>query len=394
MIILGIKDLEDLKKLSMLKSQIDAISVKDVAVSDFPTLDSEDTLSDSLALMRKTGYQEIPVLEGGAYVGMMRYSTILRKKSASPDAKVKTFVSGLPVVSEDMEITKIAEYMVTNNCRQLAIVNGKKVTGIIFRTALIEIAARMKSLKDVKVWEIMTTPVDYVKDTDVLATAIEDMRRLDIRTVPVVNGAGKLVGVVGMKEVIDNGWKAGERSIGGISKSPSANILVDSIATTAVLTVDWGDDLEKAVNIMAEKNISTLPVMDGDDMVGILTEFDIIEMISACRERDQLYVQISGLEDDDKIYADAMYSDIAAAMSRISKIYKPESLSIHVTRYNEGGDKRKYSLIGKLFVDGRTINAKEIGWDLVDTNNNLIKKISDSVINIKDSNLSFRKRKK
>lgn len=378
----------------MLKSQIDAISVKDVAVSDFPTLDSEDTLSDSLALMRKTGYQEIPVLEGGAYVGMMRYSTILRKKSASPDAKVKTFVSGLPVVSEDMEITKIAEYMVTNNCRQLAIVNGKKVTGIIFRTALIEIAARMKSLKDVKVWEIMTTPVDYVKDTDVLATAIEDMRRLDIRTVPVVNGAGKLVGVVGMKEVIDNGWKAGERSIGGISKSPSANILVDSIATTAVLTVDWGDDLEKAANIMAEKNISTLPVMDGDDMVGILTEFDIIEMISACRERDQLYVQISGLEDDDKIYADAMYSDIAAAMSRISKIYKPESLSIHVTRYNEGGDKRKYSLIGKLFVDGRTINAKEIGWDLVDTNNNLIKKIGDSVINIKDSNLSFRKRKK
>lgn len=378
----------------MLKSQIDAISVKDVAVSDFPTLDSEDTLSDSLALMRKTGYQEIPVLEGGAYVGMMRYSTILRKKSASPDAKVKTFVSGLPVVSEDMEITKIAEYMVTNNCRQLAIVNGKKVTGIVFRTALIEIAARMKSLKDVKVWEIMTTPVDYVKDTDVLATAIEDMRRLDIRTVPVVNGAGKLVGVVGMKEVIDNGWKAGERSIGGISKSPSANILVDSIATTAVLTVDWGDDLEKAANIMAEKNISTLPVMDGDDMVGILTEFDIIEMISACRERDQLYVQISGLEDDDKIYADAMYSDIAAAMSRISKIYKPESLSIHVTRYNEGGDKRKYSLIGKLFVDGRTINAKEIGWDLVDTNNNLIKKISDSVINIKDSNLSFRKRKK
>ena len=107
-----------------------------------------------------------------------------------------------------------------------------------------------------------------------------------------------------------------------------------------------------------------------------------------------MYVQISGLEDDDKIYADAMYSDIAAAMSRISKIYKPESLSIHVTRYNEGGDKRKYSLIGKLFVDGRTINAKEIGWDLVDTNNNLIKKISDSVINIKDSNLSFRKRKK
>ncbi len=378
----------------MLKSQIDAYSVKDLAVADFPTLDSEDTLTDSLALMRKTGYQEIPVLEEGVYIGMMRYSTILRKKSASPDSKLKTLVSSLPVLAEDTEITKIAEHMVTNNCRQLAVVSGKKVTGIVSRTALIQIAADMKSLKDVKVWEIMTTPVEYVKNTDMLSVAIDDMRRLDIRTVPVVDSAGRLIGVVGMKEVIDNGWKAGERSIGGLSKSPSAQITVESIATTAVLTVDWGDDMEKAADLMASKKISTLPVMDGDEMVGILTEYDIIEMISACRERDQLYVQISGLEDDDKIYADAMYSDIAAVMTRVSKVYKPESLLIHVTRYNDSGDKRKYSLIGKLFIKGRTINAKEIGWDLVETNNNLIKKIGDAVMDLKDTNVTFRKRKK
>lgn len=378
----------------MLKSQIDATTVKDVIVDDFPTLDSEDALSDGLALMRKTGYQEIPVLEGGAYAGVLRYSTVLRKKSTTPETKIKSLMTNLPTLDDTTELTKVAEYMVTNNCRQLPVVNGKKVVGIVSRTALIGIAAQMKSLKDVKAWEIMTTPVEYVKNNAMLSEAVDIMRKLDIRTMPVVNSAGKLCGVVGMKEVIDNGWKAGVRSVGGLSKSPSTQIPVESVAVTSVHTVDWGDDMEQAADIMASKKISTLPVMDGDEMVGILTEYDIIEMISACREREQLYVQISGLEDEDKIYADSMYADIGTEMSRISKIYKPESLTIHVTRYNDMGDRKKYSLIGKLFINGRTINAKEIGWDLVATNNDLVKKLGDSVVDLKDSNVSFRKRKK
>ena len=86
---MGIKDLEDLKKLSILKSQIDSLSVSDIVELEFPTLGPDDTLSDSLALMRKTGYQEIPVVENGSYIGMMRYGTILRKKSATPETKIK-----------------------------------------------------------------------------------------------------------------------------------------------------------------------------------------------------------------------------------------------------------------------------------------------------------------
>ena len=264
---MGIKDLEDLKKLSILKSQIDSLSVSDIVELEFPTLGPDDTLSDSLALMRKTGYQEIPVVENGSYIGMMRYGTILRKKSATPETKIKSLVSSLPTISEETEITKIAEYMVTNNCRQLAVVNGKKITGIVSRTALIEIAADMKSLKDVKVWEIMTTPVEYVKDNAMLSEAVDTMRRLDIRTMPVIDSAGALVGVVGMREVIDNGWKAGERSVAGISKSPSTQIPVESVAVTNVMTVDWEDDMESAADVMASKKISTLPVMDGDEMV-------------------------------------------------------------------------------------------------------------------------------
>ena len=367
----------------------------DIVTSDFPSLGPDDTVSDCLALMKRTGFQEIPVIDKGAYAGMMRYGSILRKKSAGPDTKVKTLLSSLPAIEPGTEITEIAELMVTNNCRQLAVVNGKKVTGIISRTALIQIAAGLKSLKDIKVWEIMTTPVVYCNADDMLASAVETMREMDIRTLPVKDHAGKLCGVVGMKEVIDNGWKSGDKSagIGALSKNPANQIPVESVAVTSVLTVDWEDNMEEAVDVMSSKKISTLPVTDGDELIGVLTEYDIIELISACRERDQLYVQISGLADEEKIYTDSMYDDIAAEITKISKISKPDSLTIHVSRYNEDGDRKKYSLTGKLFSNGRTYNAKAVGWDLVTVNNELIKKISEDVKDRKDYIKDTRKRK-
>jgi CBS domain-containing protein len=391
---LGIKDLEDLKKLSMLRSQIDGISVEEILITKFPTVGSEDRVSDALSKMRQSGFQEIPIVDAGAYTGMVSYGSILKKKNLTMDMKVKNLIRNLPTVTEDTDITKIAEYMVANNCRQLAVLNGKKVIGLVSRRGLIDIAARMKALKEIKIWEIMTSPVEFLRDNAMLQDAIDIMRRLDIRTIPIMDNADKLVGIVGMKEIIDNFWKDESKMLGDISKNNKAQITVESVCTTNVATIEWDDNIDDAAAMMIEHGFSTLPVMDGDETVGILTEYDVIELISSCREREALFVQISGLDDEDKIFTDAMYADIEEEIKKISKIYKPESLVIHVSRYNEDGDRKKYSLTGKMFIDGMTVNAKVVDWDLVKANNDLIKKITALVMDLKDSRVTFRKRKK
>lgn len=391
---MGIKDLEDLKKLSMLRSQIDGISVEEILITKFPTVGSEDRVSDALSKMRQSGFQEIPIVDAGAYTGMVSYGSILKKKNLTMDMKVKNLIRNLPTVTEDTDITKIAEYMVANNCRQLAVLNGKKVIGLVSRRGLIDIAARMKALKEIKIWEIMTSPVEFLRDNAMLQDAIDIMRRLDIRTIPIMDNADKLVGIVGMKEIIDNFWKDESKMLGDISKNNKAQITVESVCTTNVATIEWDDNIDDAAAMMIEHGFSTLPVMDGDETVGILTEYDIIELISSCREREALFVQISGLDDEDKIFTDAMYADIEEEIKKISKIYKPESLVIHVSRYNEDGDRKKYSLTGKMFIDGMTVNAKVVDWDLVKANNDLIKKITALVMDLKDSRVTFRKRKK
>lgn len=391
---MGVKDLEDLKKLAMLRSQIDGISVQKIMSTEFPTVSSDDRIADVLSIMRESKNQDVSVVDGGEYVGMVSYASILRKKSVTLDAKVKNFVKKLPTVTVDMQITKIAEMMVSTNCRQLPIVTGKKVTGIIDRNRLIEIVRDIKALKEIKVWEIMSNPVESVKVNDLMDDALDLMIREDYRTIPVVNDANGLVGIIGMREIIDNNWKKDNKTIGDLEKSSRSQITVESIALTSVKTINWDDDVAMAVDVMAENNISTLPVMEGKELVGVITEYDIIELLSACRERDMMFVQISGLDDNEKEATDAIYADIEEMVKKVSKIYKPESLTMHVSRYNDSGGNFKYSISARLFINGSAVMGKEVGWDLVKTCSDLINKLEDSVIEMKDSKVTFRKRKK
>jgi len=391
---MGVKDLEDLKKLSMLRSQIDGISVEKIMSTTFPTVDIDSTIANALSVMKEASYQDVPVVEGGNYVGVVSYSSILRKKSVSLDAKVKNLVRNFPTVSTDMEITKIAELFISTNSRQLPILNGKKVVGVVERNKIIDVVTDIKALKEIKVWEIMTNPVESVKVNDLMDDALELMIREDIRTLPVINEANNVIGVVGMREIIDNNWKKENKTIGDLQKSSRSQITVESIATTSAKTIEWDSDVAEAVSIMVENKFSTLPVLETKCLVGVLTEYDVLELVSACRERDMLFVQISGLEDDEKDYTDGIYADIEAMIAKVSKIYKPESLNIHVSRYNEIGGNPKYSITARLFINGTNVMMKEVGYDLGKTMSDLIKKLEDAVINMKDSKVSFRNRRK
>jgi CBS domain-containing protein len=391
---MGVKDLEDLKKLSMLRSQIDGIPVEKIMSTEFPTVTTDSTIANALSVMKETKYQDLPVLENGAYVGVVSYSSILRKKSVSLDAKVKNLIRSIQTASLDMQITKIAEMFISNNCRQIPIVNGKKIVGVVLRNRIIDIVNDIKALKEIKVWEIMTNPVEAVKAHDLMDEALELMIREDIRTLPVIDDNDRVIGVVGMREIIDNNWKKDNKTIGDLEKSSRSQITVESIATTSAKTVEWDADVAEAVSIMVDNGFSTLPVIESSGLVGVITEYDVLELISACRERDMVFVQISGLEDDEKEYTDAIYADIENMIAKVSKIYKPDSLNIHVSRYNEVGGNPKYSITARLYVNGTSIMMKEVGYDLTKTMSDLMKKLEAAVVDMKESKVTFRNRRK
>ncbi|MDR0791637.1 MAG: CBS domain-containing protein, partial [Methanomassiliicoccaceae archaeon] len=78
---MGVKDLQDLKKLSMLRSQIDGKGIAKIMNDDFKTVGPDDRVVDALHIMKETGAQDIPVVDGNEYIGSVGYGTLLKKKS-------------------------------------------------------------------------------------------------------------------------------------------------------------------------------------------------------------------------------------------------------------------------------------------------------------------------
>ena len=391
---MGITDLQDRKKLEILRSQIEGFKVSDVLDTEYPVLSPDDRVKDALAAMKKSGYQDIPVVEDGNYVGMMSYGTLLKNKGITGESKIKGLVTGVPTLGVEDTIMTVAEKMVQSNSRQLPVLSGnakKKITGVVSRGAIVDIVSRLKTINEIRVWEIMTNPVETVKSTDTLDTAMNLMRALDIRTVPVVSADGDIEGVLGMSEIIDNNWKGGSRGFADIA---DVKIEVSSICTDVAYTVTWDSDLESAADLMVQHGISTVPVLESGKAVGVVTQYDILEVVSACKQRDTLFIQLSGLSEDDKEFTDEIYKVIENEVQKVAKVGNPNSLTIHYAKYKEAGDRQKYSVSARLAVDSEVFTAKSIEWDIIKVTKDLVRKVCDAVMDRKDEKDTYRRRKR
>lgn len=124
----------------------------------------------------------------------------------------------------------------------------------------------------------MTTKIVTVSEQDLLESLEEQMRRLRLRHLPVVNRQSKLVGLVTHRDLLSAfaSWltdnEAAENAM--IKQLPVRRIMQHE-----VLTVQPEDSLVEAGKLLWESKIGCLPVIDGEGtLVGIITEADFIRV--------------------------------------------------------------------------------------------------------------------
>ena len=124
-----------------------------------------------------------------------------------------------------------------------------------------------------KVKEIMTTDViTTTSDIDVVY-AFEKLMEYKISSLPVVEDE-KLIGIITATDVGHN----------LILDKYELGTSVEEIMIKSVVTISPEDTLEDAINIMKDSVSSSgilnqLPVVDGDKLVGIISDGDIIQEI-------------------------------------------------------------------------------------------------------------------
>lgn len=124
-------------------------------------------------------------------------------------------------------------------------------------------------------WRMTSNPFTIGPDATV-PEAIEVMTTHKVRKLPVVE-AGRLVGIVSQSD-IDRASPSGATSFSaGEVAYIFGKLKVAKVMTRNPLTIGPDALLEEAAIVMRDNKIEILPVMDGDRLVGVITESDLLE---------------------------------------------------------------------------------------------------------------------
>jgi ribosome-associated translation inhibitor RaiA len=142
---------------------------------------------------------------------------------------------------------------------------------------------------------------------------------------------------------------------------------------------------------MNDNKISTVIVVEGGRMTGVMTQYDLVELLASFREEKGVYVQITGLEEADTSCYDIMYDQILKTMTRINKLVTPKVFNIHATTHHDTGGERKYSMRGRLTTDHEMYYAKANDWDALRALDELLTVLEKMVKKDKDRKMDERK---
>lgn len=125
--------------------------------------------------------------------------------------------------------------------------------------------------------DLMTRNPRTVRTDETLVTALNVMTEALVRHLPVVNPQGDLVGIVSHRDLVRSAlFVLEELPIGG--QGPFLEkMLVSEVMTSDPATVLGGDSAVEAAQSLLENKFSCLLVVDGNTLVGILTESDFVK---------------------------------------------------------------------------------------------------------------------
>jgi CBS domain-containing protein len=141
--------------------------------------------------------------------------------------------------------------------------------------------------------QIMTKPVITVAPETTIVDAANIMLRKHVSGLPVVDAAGKLVGVVSEGDFVRRSEIGTQRSRGrwlrfilGPGKSASDFVhehgrRVGEVMTANPLTINEDAALAEIVEMMERNNVKRLPVMRGDELVGIVSRANLLQAVAS-----------------------------------------------------------------------------------------------------------------
>lgn len=129
-----------------------------------------------------------------------------------------------------------------------------------------------------QVRDVMTSNVVTIDKDRKLSDAIRILQKKKISRI-VVTDSGKVCGVVTEKDIVKVLGSSRHRKL-----LPSS-LHVSTAMQLGLIVVVEDAEVSEAARLMVQNKIDSLPVVKGEKLVGIVTPTDLLELLLACREK-------------------------------------------------------------------------------------------------------------
>ena len=320
--------MEDVSSSCMVTSCRVWLKVKDLMSTEVATIGSEQTMALAATLMADDGVSSLVVVNGGEVIGIITEKDFLDRvvaKGRSPlDIKVREVMSS-PVVSVTPDLTVIEAGKVVEDRRvkRLPVIEKGKLVGIVTQTDLLRVLTSYGMWRDVA--EIMTKDVITVQRETSVAEAAAIMASRGISGIVVMKDK-KVVGVLTERDLLKRVVAAG--------KNPEC-VTTGEVMSTPIASIPPHFSLFTASRVMEKAHIRRLVVEDNKWLCGVVTQTDIFRAVED-RWRQEEEKNLKALEESDA----CIYTlDLEGRITYVNPAF---------TRLLEAADRSE--LVGKPFL--------------------------------------------
>jgi CBS domain-containing protein len=114
--------------------------------------------------------------------------------------------------------------------------------------------------------EAMTPGAECVGENDTVSTAAQRLAELGVGSMPICGEDNRLKGMITDRDIVVKVIAKGD---------DPQSVTVGSLAEGKPVTIGADDSLDEALRTMSEHQVRRLPVIDGHDLVGMLSQADL-----------------------------------------------------------------------------------------------------------------------
>ena len=277
-----------------------------IATRDVISIPPSKSIKDTAKVMMEHEFRRLPITDPGSgkllgivtvmdildFFGGGKKFDIIEKKYqdnflAAINEPVKEIMTrDLITVSKKASIGETLEVMLGNQLGAIPIVDGDGLAGIVTER---DIALSLAGVagKDI-VQDYMSTKVFNTTPGTPLGDACKIMVRNGLRRIPIIGGeadisnaAKKLLGILTSTDVIR--FLNAKELFDNLNSNLASDVLektkISDIMAKDPITVESTMTIGELCELFSEENIGGVPVVKGDDVIGIITERDVLNAV-------------------------------------------------------------------------------------------------------------------